>query len=67
MSLGPEARLEVICLDGEKLCQVEAAEALKSGDTRLAAWWTGRALDFRRYLVELQRELAALREIRSRE
>jgi hypothetical protein len=55
----------LLCVQGETMCNREAAVARAIGDDQLAAWWDGRAADWRRYLHELGREFDVVREARA--
>lgn len=60
-----ETALVLLCMQGELLAQREAETAFAQGDAKLAAWWEGRAADWRRYMADARRELDCIYHARA--
>ncbi len=58
-----EDELDALCQSVRDLCEKAARCAETTGDHKRASWWHGRAMDFSRYLAELERERAAARVV----
>lgn len=59
-----EEELDALCRSVRDLCEKAARLAEVADDNKRAAWWHGRAADFDRYLLALEREREATREVR---
>lgn len=58
-----EEELDALCRSVRDLCEKAARCAEAADDHKRASWWHGRAMDFNRYLAELERERAAARAV----